>query len=277
VKLNFKIIIVVSVIFVLFSTNSVFAQSTYSINIPTGAADPQAPYFWQSEKDGGTTGEIHVLPGDSVNWKNADTAAHTITSGISPVLDGDGFDGNFDSGLFGPGSSFKQTFSDKGAYPYFCLVHPWMVGIVVVESAFSVIQNVGDDAGDGSTTFDVEYDFNRVIADATVDEDQKAITFTLVGKTQNNDNTLTLYLSKDLISNPNVIWADGESVTNFEVISEGGINVVTIPVTETTEQVTILGTSVVPEFGVLSTVVLATSMIAVIFAASRLKMILQIK
>lgn len=275
-KFNFKIIIVASVIFVLFGTNSVFAQSTYTINIPTGAADPNAPYFWQSEKDGSATGEIHVLPGDTVKWSNADTAFHTVTSGISPDLGGEGPDGIFDSEFFSVGESWSYRFTDEGSYPYFCTIHPWMTGIVVVESAFSVIQNVGDDAGDGSTTFDVEYDFNRVIADATVDEDQKAITFTLVGKPQNDDNTLTLHLSKDLISDPNVIWADGESVTNFEVISEGGINVVTIPVTETTEQVTILGTSVVPEFGVLSTVVLATSLIAVIFAVSRSKIISKI-
>ena len=275
-KLNFKIIIVVSIIFVLFGTNSVFAQSTYTINIPTGAADPQAPYFWQSEKDGSTTGEIHVLPGDTVKWSNADTAVHTVTSGFSPDLGGEGPDGNFDSGLFSPGESFKNTFGDEGTYPYYCLIHPWMTGFVVVESAFSVIQNVGDDAGDGSTTFDVEYDYNRVIADATVDESQKAITFTLVGKPQNDDNTLTLYLPKGLISNPNVIWADGESVTNFEVSSERGINKVTIPVTENTQQVTILGTSVVPEFGALSTVVLVTSMIAVIFAVSRSKIISKI-
>ena len=275
-KLNFKIIIVVSVIFVLFGTNSVFAQSTYTINIPTGAADPNAPYFWQSEKDGDTSGEIHVLPGDTIKWSNADTEFHTVTSGISPDLGGEGPDGIFDSEFFSVGASWSYRFTDEGAYPYYCTLHEWMTGIVVVKSAFSVIQNVGDDAGDGSTTFDVEYDFNRVIADATVDEDQKAITFTLVGKPQNNDNTLTLYLSNDLISNPNVIWADGELVTNFEVISEGGINVVTIPVTETTEQVTILGTSVVPEFGVLSTVVLATSMIAVIFAVSRSKIISKI-
>jgi len=276
VKLNFKIIIVVSVIFVLFGTNSVFAQSTYTINIPTGAANPQAPYFWQSEKDGGTTGEIHVLLGDTVKWSNADTEFHTVTSGISPDLGGEGPNGIFDSGLFSPGESFKNRFGDEGTYPYFCTIHPWMTGFVVVKSVLSVIQNVGDDAGDGSTTFDVEYDFNREITDATVDEDQKAITFTLVGKPQNDDNTLTLYLSKDLIRNPNVIWADGESVTNFEVISERGINVVTIPVTETTEQVTILGTSVVPEFGALTAIVLTTSMIAVIFAASRSKIISKI-
>ena len=275
-KLNFKIIIVVSVIFVLFGTNSVFAQSTYTINIPTGAADPNQAYFWQSEKDGDTSGEIHVLPGDTVKWSNADTEFHTVTSGFSPDLGGEGPDGIFDSKLFSVGESWSYRFTDEGTYPYFCTIHPWMTGFVVVKSAFSVIQNVGYDAGDGSTTFDVEYDFNRVIADAIVDEDQKAITFTLVGKPQNNDNTLTLYLSKDLISDPNVIWVDGESVTNFEVISEGGINVVTIPVTETTEQVTILGTSVVPEFGVLSTVVLATSMIAVIFAVSRSKIISKI-
>jgi len=58
---------------------------------------------------------------------------------------------------------------------------------------------------------------------------------------------LTLYLSKDLISNPNVVWVDGKSVTDFEVISEGGINIVRIPVTETTERVTILGSSVVTQ------------------------------
>ncbi len=275
-KLNFKIIIVVSIIFVLFGTNSVFAQSTYTINIPTGAADPRAPYFWQSEKDGDTSGEIHVLPNDTVKWSNADTEFHTVTSGISPDLGGEGPNGIFDSGLFSPGESFKNTFGDEGTYPYFCTIHPWMSGIVVVKSAFSVIQNVGDEAGDGSTKFDLEYDFNRVIVDETVDEDQKAVTFTLVGKPQNDDNTLTLHLPKDLISNPNVIWADGESVTDFEVIPVGGMNVVTIPVTETTQQVTILGTSVVPEFGALTAIVLATSMIAVIFAVSRSKIISKI-
>jgi len=210
-----------------------------TIIIPTGASDPNAPYFWQNKKDGSTTGNITILRGETITWTNADTAFHTITSG-SPS---NGPDGKFDSAMFAPGESFSYKFSQEGIFPYFCMLHPWKVGTVIVEveSTFSVIQNVGDDAGDGSTTFDVEYEFNRVIADATVDEKQKSITFTLVGKPQNNDNTLTLYLSKDLISNPNVVWADGKSVTDFEVISEGGINVVTIPVTETTEQVTILG------------------------------------
>ena len=274
--MNYKIIISVLVVFALFATNFAFAESSYTINIPTGAADPNAPFFWQSEKDGDATGEIHILPGDTVTWSNADTAFHTVTSGVSPDLGGEGANGIFDSEFFSVGESWSHRFTDEGTYPYFCTIHPWMTGIVYVESAFSVIYDVGDDVGDGLTTFDVEYDFNRVIADAKVDVDQKAITFTLVGKPQNDDNTLTLYLSKNLISNPNVVWADGSSVTNFEVISDGGINVVTIPVTETTEQVTILGSSVVPEFGVMAAVILATSLIAVIFVSTRSKTMLKI-
>ena len=273
---NFKIIFAFLVIFVLFGTNSVFAE-TYRINIPSGAANELQPFYWSSEKDGDTSGNITVKIGDTVEWSNADTAFHTVTSGVPPDMGGhEKGDGLFDSGFFSVGESWSYKFSEEGKYPYFCTLHPWMIGTVFVESEFSVIFDVGDDAGDGSTTFDVEYEFNRVIADATVNEEQKAITFTLVGKPQNNDNTLTLYLSKNLISNPNVIWADGESVTDFNVISEGGVNVVIIPVSETTEQVTILGTSVVPEFGIFTSIILAISMIAVIFVVSRSKIVSKI-
>jgi hypothetical protein len=272
VKFNFKIVVMIMLGFVMFGTNSAFAQTTYTINIPTGAADPNAPYFWQSEKDGDASGEIHIKPGDTVNWENADTEDHTVTS----IATEEGPDGNFDSGLFGPGGSFKHTFVEEGTFPYHCTVHHWMTGLVVVESAFKVIQNVGDDAGDGSTTFDVEYDFNRVIADARVDEGENAITFTLVGKPQNDDNELTLFLPKDLIDDPYVIWVDGRQLTDFEKISKGGITTVVIPVSDISEQVTIVGSSVVPEFGALSAIVLATAMVAVIFTVSKSKIIRKI-
>ena len=71
----FLVLLVISV------SNFAFAQTTYDVNIPTGAASPDAPYFWQSEKDGTTTGIVKILTGDTITWKNADTAAHTVTSG----------------------------------------------------------------------------------------------------------------------------------------------------------------------------------------------------
>lgn len=72
---------------------------------------------------------LTILVGDTVNWVNDDVAAHTVTSG-SPQ---DGPSGVFDSSLVMGGTVFSHTFEEPGTYPYFCLVHPWMIGSVIVE------------------------------------------------------------------------------------------------------------------------------------------------
>jgi plastocyanin len=64
---------------------------------------------------------------DFVEWFNLDSQPHTVTSGISPVPDG-----KFDSLLIPPGETFRQSFSQPGKYPYFCTLHPNMVGLIVV-------------------------------------------------------------------------------------------------------------------------------------------------
>ncbi len=76
--------------------------------------------------------EVSIAVGGEVIWSNVDSAAHTITSGISPYLDCDGFYVNFDSSLFMSGTTFSHTFDDAGTYEYFCMVHPWMKGIIQV-------------------------------------------------------------------------------------------------------------------------------------------------
>ena len=72
---------------------------------------------------------VTIAVGGEVTWSNPDLAAHTITSG---VLAEGGLDGTFNSGLLAPGIDFSHTFDEEGTYPYFCLVHPWMAGVVVV-------------------------------------------------------------------------------------------------------------------------------------------------
>jgi plastocyanin len=72
--------------------------------------------------------EITVTKGTTVSWMNADSAAHTVTSGTVKS----GASGEFDSSLFMPGSVYEFTFNDAGSYDYFCIVHPWMTGIVNV-------------------------------------------------------------------------------------------------------------------------------------------------
>ena len=72
--------------------------------------------------------EVVIAVGGQVIWNNVDTAAHTVTSG-NPA---DGADGKFDSSIFMSGTTFSNTFDEVGEYEYFCMVHPWMNGIVQV-------------------------------------------------------------------------------------------------------------------------------------------------
>lgn len=73
--------------------------------------------------------ELHIKPKQTVLWSNDDHAAHTITSG-TPA---DGPDGQFDSSLIMSRSSFSHFFEKKGIYPYYCMVHPWQTGSIIVE------------------------------------------------------------------------------------------------------------------------------------------------
>ena len=71
---------------------------------------------------------ISVSAGEEITWSNDDSAAHTVTSG-TPA---DGADGLFDSSLFMASGTFSVTLDEAGDYPYFCMVHPWMTGIITV-------------------------------------------------------------------------------------------------------------------------------------------------
>jgi plastocyanin len=97
--------------------------------------------------DGGTTTGVSIVPdsssltntsyqpnpvqvsvGDTITWTNDDSQPHTVTSGENGQPDG-----NFDSAIMTPQQTFEHTFTEgAGEYPYFCLLHPNMVGTVSV-------------------------------------------------------------------------------------------------------------------------------------------------
>ena len=71
--------------------------------------------------------------GDMITWQNNDDMAHTITSG-SPTS---GTSGVFDSGMLQSGFQYSSTLSNPGTYHYFCMIHPWMEGKVIVNGSSS--------------------------------------------------------------------------------------------------------------------------------------------
>jgi len=97
---------------------------TVSVEIPSGTAVPGC----EETNECYLPASVTINVGDTVEWTNIDTAAHTVTGG-SPA---DGPSGVFDSSLILGGAQYSNTFEDAGSFDYFCMVHPWMVGNVQV-------------------------------------------------------------------------------------------------------------------------------------------------
>lgn len=65
---------------------------------------------------------IQVVTGTTVTWTNDDSVVHTVTD----------LNGTFDSHLILPATIWEHTFFNEGKVDYFCTLHPWMKGLVIV-------------------------------------------------------------------------------------------------------------------------------------------------
>ena len=66
---------------------------------------------------------IEIPMGTTVAWTNDDAVQHTVTA----------IDRSFDSGNMAPGAAWPHTFTKPGTYQFFCVVHPFMKGTVIVK------------------------------------------------------------------------------------------------------------------------------------------------
>lgn len=72
-----------------------------------------------------TPAAVRISAGQSVRFINHDSEAHTITAP----------GGIFDSGGLDTGDSWTYRFMKAGRYAYFCSLHPYMKGTIVVVPA----------------------------------------------------------------------------------------------------------------------------------------------
>jgi plastocyanin len=71
---------------------------------------------------------IRIKTGQSVTWTNRDQTAHTVTGAAMRWGDYDELNG---------GDTVTYRFQSSGVFPYFCAIHPSMVGAVVVGNGTS--------------------------------------------------------------------------------------------------------------------------------------------
>ena len=212
---------------------------------------------------------VTIHPGGTVTWENTDNAAHTATSG-SPT---DGPDGVWDSSLMMVGGSYSATLDDEGTYPYFCMVHPWMQGTVIVAAEAEeehVEEHVEEAApAPAAPTMAAAEDIDPAdyiktsgasVTSITANSDDDTL---VIGIDADDDGELSVTLDSKVIE----AFDDGSYfvlVENEEVEFEQNGNKLTIPYEAGNEKIEIVGSHVVPEFGTIAMIILAVAIVSII-------------
>ena len=222
---------------------------------------------------------VTIDVGGEVIWENNDTAAHTITSGTAAG----GPDGYFDSSLVIAGSTFSHTFAEAGTYDYFCMVHPWMVGSVMVsaeEMEHSEEMEHGDMEGmkhsDEHAAVGVEDlsdQFTATVTSGVIhhiggNTDDATLVVHLFGA--DDDGELKITLNSDIITpfdDGSYFVIVNSEETDFEQMG----NTLHISYEAGTEKIEIVGSHVVPEFGTIAMIVLAVAIVSIIAITAKTK------
>jgi predicted secreted protein with PEFG-CTERM motif len=235
---------------------------------------------------------VTIPMGGTVTWENGDTAAHTATGGSAT----EGPSGVFDSSLIMAGSSFSHTFEEAGSFDYFCMVHPWMAGLVMVEAEAAaepepepepvmeevheeehmeeeVHESVPPTMSVGSTTMTGNTGAGDMIdllhwnissgSDVLgmhVDEDAASL---VIEMTSTDDGELFVALDETYIGSDDgtfFIIVGGEESIDYE--QAGNDLFISFPAG--TESIEIIGSYAVPEFGTIAMIVLAVAIVSII-------------
>ena len=229
-----------------------------------------------------TTATVDV--GGVVIMSNTDTAAHTYTSGTPD----DGPDGVFDTSLLMAGSSFEWSPTTVGEYPYFCMVHPWMQGTIIVQEV-GADDHDDDHHGDETMMPTGTPSATGMLSDGT----KVSIWATAPTKGEMMDITVQFegaeHVNHDMkvTQNGNTVLDDkgahhhngmGEHMTkalsssdpvDITITFQGyGIDTKTGPIGEK-----VVFTKVVPEFGTIAMMILAVAIISIVAVTAKSRVV----
>jgi predicted secreted protein with PEFG-CTERM motif len=208
---------------------------------------------------------VEINVGDTVIWTNQDATAHSATSGEDATPTGLFGDPSASGSVLIRGKSQSFTFTEAGEYPYYCFLHPNMVGTVVV-----VVSAAGGGNGGASQEFTTtatiggnNYKITGVSATATataatINPEQKSVQIAFDGSGQ-----VELTLPKSMIGDINVVMA-GDGEVEYTPTDNGDSTTIAFAVPEGATSVDIMAGYVVPEFPVVAILILAASLVAIV-------------
>ncbi|MCJ8305751.1 MAG: PEFG-CTERM sorting domain-containing protein [Nitrosopumilus sp.] len=256
-------------------TPAAFADHT-EIAISTADNDLATPGCLDTEVGCYTPNTTTVEVGGVIIMTNADEAEiHTYTSGTV-----DGFaataDGTFDSGILQFGDSFEYTADTAGEFPYYCMLHVWMQGVLIVEEdahaeeeadaaaqaeAEELVVTITDSIVDGGTQVNLEFSTIHVNYEITAMQNDEEIF-------KEAAHAMKMTGASHMID---AVGSD-ESPIDIEIVSLGigppGANQ-----DWTGPTGTVATLQVVPEFGTIAMMILAVAIISIVAITAKSRVI----
>ncbi len=84
---------------------------------------------------------VTVDVGGNIIFSNTDVKSHTFTSFVD-LSDATTVGNEFDTGLLQTGESLEWSPDTAGEIKYFCMIHPWMEGLIIVEAEEETVEEV---------------------------------------------------------------------------------------------------------------------------------------
>ena len=217
--------------------------------------------------------------GGAVTFENGDNAAHTSTAG-TPT---DGPSGVWDSSLVMPGAGYTVTLDEAGEYPYFCMVHPWMEGTVIVQEAMAEEEHhdMAEEESHDEMKMTLSADGIGINVPESADAGEKvAIDVTINGEHVNYDIVAT-HNGEEILNDSGNHSHDGTGSHTTSAFTEPASDDNPIDVTVTfqgfgmpdDEKTGPIGLSnsakVVPEFGTIAAMILAVAIVSIIAVTAK--------
>lgn len=201
---------------------------------------------------------VQITVGDTIKFVNNDSALHTATSGNGGSVPQPS--NVFDSGYIGPNKEAEVTINEVGEFPYYCQLHPTMIGLVKVSSEpttegaqFKVITTFEDKTYEVTGQSSTNANATAVAINANVS--------IMVNFEGSGDVELTL--PTDMIMGINKITsADGRNIEFTKTSESDSATTIKFNIPDGADSVQIMGARVVPEFPVVAAVILGGSLVA---------------
>ena len=102
-----------------------YTDIIHDVNLSEGSSTPEC----MDDSSCFVPNIMTINLGDTVTFHNIDSSQHTVAHGTTDKGPGN----MFASGIMNPGDEFSHEFELVGEHDYFCVIHPWATGKIVVK------------------------------------------------------------------------------------------------------------------------------------------------